>query len=213
MTHIGLIAIIRGVTPDRAAEVGQTIYDAGFRYVEVPLNSPDPLTSIRKLRAALPDDCRVGAGTVVTLDDVHAAASAGAELIVSPNTDRTVISTTIKLGLQSFPGAATPTEAFEAVSAGARSIKLFPGSSIGVSGMKAWASVLPGDVTLIPVGGVTVENLPEWVEGGAHGAGLGASLFHPSMDSPTVAHNALRFMQAWESATSSTNVASASTPL
>lgn len=202
MTHIGLIAIIRGVAPTQARDVGLTLYAAGFRTIEVPLNSPDPFESIAILRDALPHDCRVGAGTVVTTADVDKAAEAGAELIVSPNTDPSVIARTVERGLGSFPGAATPTEAFAAIHAGARNIKLFPGSSIGVTGMQAWASVLPAETALIPVGGVSPDNVKAWISGGAHGLGIGASLYRPAMSLDEVAATASAFAAAWQNATS-----------
>lgn len=200
MTHIGLIAIIRGVVPAQARDVGLTLYDAGLRMIEVPLNSPDPLESIAILRDALPQDCRVGAGTVLTTEAVDDAAAAGAELIVSPNTNPAVIARTVERGLDSYPGAATPSEAFAALEAGARSIKLFPGSSVGVSGMKAWASVLPAGTAMIPVGGVSLDNIKAWIDGGAHGLGIGASLYRPALSLDQVAANASAFTSAWRTA-------------
>ena len=139
----GLVAILRGVTPADAVAVAEAVFAAGFDAVEVPYNSPDPLESIRRIRAAGPADRRVGAGTVLTPDDVRRAADAGASLIVSPNTRADVVAETVRLGLESYPGAATPTEAFAALDAGARAIKLFPSSAVGIDGMRAWASVLP----------------------------------------------------------------------
>lgn len=200
MTRLGLIAIIRGVTPDRAIEVGRTLYDAGFRAIEVPLNSPSPLESIGLLRKALPATCRVGAGTVLSPEDVDKAAEAGAELIVSPNTDPRVIARTVERGLESYPGAATPTEAFTAVAAGASAVKLFPAVSIGVAGLKAWRSVLPSGTRLLPVGGVDVEDLATWAAAGADGAGIGTSLFRPTMSIEEVSAQAVRFTKSWESA-------------
>ncbi len=202
MTHLGLIAIVRGITPAQALDVGRAVHAAGFSAIEVPLNSPEPLRSIEILRSGLPEGIRVGAGTVLTEDAVDACADAGAELIVSPNTNTAVIARTVARGLDSFPGTATPSEAFAAIEAGAKQIKLFPGSTIGVSGMQAWASVLPAGIGLVPVGGVSLENAGDWIRGGAHGLGIGSSLFRPGMSTDDTAEVARRFREAWTAATS-----------
>ncbi len=141
----GLIAILRGVTPSDAVAIGRALYRAGFRSIEVPLNSPEPFRSIQAIRNELPEDCRVGAGTVVTVADVARAHEVGSSIIVSPNTNPDVVRQTVALGMASYPGAATPTEAFTAVQAGARSIKLIRSAAVGTGGMHAWSSVLPGD--------------------------------------------------------------------
>jgi len=193
----GLVAILRGVTPADAVDVAEAVFEAGFDAVEVPLNSPDPLESVRRIRAAGPADRRVGAGTVLTPDDVRRSADAGASLIVSPNTRADVVAETVRLGLESYPGAATPTEAFAALDAGARAIKLFPSSTIGISGMRAWASVLPTGTGLVPVGGVDASNLADWARAGATGAGLGTSLYRPGDAPETVAARALRLVELW----------------
>lgn len=195
--HSGLIAILRGITPAEAPQIGAALHQAGFRAIEVPLNSPDPFGSIRALRAALPRDCAVGAGTVLSVDDVHRAVQAGADIIVSPNTNPEVIAATVAAGLRSYPGAATPTEAFAGYAAGARSIKLFPSSTIGIVGMKALASVLPAEVELLPVGGVEVDNLAGWLGAGAGGAGIGSSLYRPGRSAEQVAAVAEQFMAVW----------------
>ncbi|MFI9487688.1 2-dehydro-3-deoxy-6-phosphogalactonate aldolase [Promicromonospora sp. NPDC052451] len=193
----GLVAILRGVTPAEAVDIAEAVFEAGFDAVEVPYNSPDPLESIRRIRAAGPSDRRVGAGTVLTPDDVRRAADAGASLIVSPNTRADVVAETVRLGLESYPGAATPTEAFVALDAGARAVKLFPGSTIGVSGMRAWASVLPPGTGLVPVGGVDAGNLAEWARAGAAGAGIGTALYRPGDTPDTVAHRAATLTALW----------------
>ncbi|MEV0891828.1 2-dehydro-3-deoxy-6-phosphogalactonate aldolase [Promicromonospora sp. NPDC050262] len=193
----GLIAILRGVTPDDAVAVAEAVLAAGFDAVEVPLNSPDPLESVRRIRAAGPADRRVGAGTVLGPDDVRRAADAGASLIVSPNTRPDVIAETVRLGLESYPGAATPTEAFAALDAGARAIKLFPGSAVGTDGMRAWASVLPSGTALVPVGGVDAGNLADWARAGASGAGVGTSLYRPGDTSESVAARAAELVRIW----------------
>lgn len=193
----GLIAIIRGVSPTDAVEIGHALHEGGFSIIEVPLNSPDPFDSISLLRAALPSDCRVGAGTVLSPDDVRRAHDAGAELIVSPNTDLSVIEETVRLGMLSCPGAATPSEAFRALSGGADVVKLFPGSAVGISGMKAWRAVLPQGTQLIPVGGVDAANLATWLEAGADGAGIGGSLYRAGDDSAAVRERASELSRIW----------------
>lgn len=199
MTDIGLISIIRGVRPEEAADIGWALYEGGIRIVEVPLNSPDPFNSIRTLRDTLPPDCHVGAGTVLTVDDVARAADAGAQLIVSPNIAPRVVEATVARNLDSYPGCATPTEAFAAIAAGATRLKLFPSGAVGVDGMKAWRSVLPAGTSLIPVGGVGVLNLEEWVRGGAAGAGIGSWLYKPGDTPHRVRERALEVTFAWKS--------------
>ncbi|WP_454851835.1 2-dehydro-3-deoxy-6-phosphogalactonate aldolase [Promicromonospora soli] len=193
----GLVAILRGVTPADAVAVAEAVFAAGFDAVEVPYNSPDPLESIRRIRAAGPDHRRVGAGTVLTPDDVRRAADAGASLIVSPNTRSDVVAETVRLGLASYPGAATPTEAFAALDAGARAIKLFPSSAVGIDGMCAWASVLPSGTELVPVGGVDAANLAEWARAGAAGAGIGTSLYRPGNTPEAVGARAVELVRIW----------------
>jgi 2-dehydro-3-deoxyphosphogalactonate aldolase len=193
----GLVAILRGVTPADAVAVAEAVFAAGFDAVEVPYNSPDPLESIRRVRAAGPADRRVGAGTVLTPDDVRRAADAGASLIVSPNTLADVVAETVRLGLESYPGAATPTEAFAALDAGARAIKLFPSSAVGIDGMRAWASVLPAGTQLVPVGGVDAANLGDWARAGAAGAGIGTSLYRPGDTPEVVGERAAELVRIW----------------
>jgi 2-dehydro-3-deoxyphosphogalactonate aldolase len=193
----GLVAILRGVPPADAVAVAEAAFAAGFDAVEVPYNSPDPLESIRRIRAAGPADRRVGAGTVLTPDDVRRAADAGASLIVSPNTRADVVAETVRLGLASYPGAATPTEAFAALDAGARAIKLFPSTAIGIDGMRAWAAVLPAGTELVPVGGVDASNLGYWARAGAAGAGIGTSLYRPGDAPDVVGARAAELVRVW----------------
>lgn len=197
----GLVAILRGVTPADAVAVAEVIFDAGFDAVEVPYNSPDPLESIRRIRAAGSPDRRVGAGTVLTPEDVRRAADAGASLIVSPNTRADVVAETVRLGLTSYPGAATPTEAFAALEAGARAIKLFPSTTIGIGGMRAWAGVLPSGTDLVPVGGIDVSNLADWARAGAAGAGIGTSLYRPGDTPEAVGARAAELVRIWSAST------------
>jgi 2-dehydro-3-deoxyphosphogalactonate aldolase len=177
MTRTGLVAILRGISPDEAVAVGQALVEEGIDAIEVPLNSPDPFRSIERLAAAVGNSVPVGAGTVLTVEEVAQARTAGARLIVSPNADPAVIAATVEHGLRSYPGVATPTEAFAALAAGARSLKLFPAPAVGIAGMRAWRSVLPADVELLPVGGVDATNLGDWLAAGAEGAGIGSCLY------------------------------------
>jgi len=198
-TPTGLIAILRGLTPDEAVAIGHAVADAGIGVLEVPLNSPDPCRSISLLRKALPG-CLVGAGTVLTTAQVEAAHAAGAQLVVSPNTDADVIAETVRRGLRSFPGVATPSEAFAALSAGARAVKVFPAVQVGPAAMKAWTDVLPAWAELIPVGGVDGGSFPAWIAAGATGFGVGSALYRPGMLPADVADRARGLQSAWERA-------------
>jgi 2-dehydro-3-deoxyphosphogalactonate aldolase len=195
-----LIAILRGVTPAEAPAIGIAIVEAGFRIVEVPLNSPEPLASIRGLVAAIGERATIGAGTVLAAAEVEAVAACGVRLVVSPNTDSAVIRTAKAAGLATAPGVATPTEAFAAIAAGADLLKLFPAEILGPAAVKAWRAVLPHDTPLVPVGGVTPENVPAWRAAGAAGLGLGSAIYAPGMPVPEVARRARAFVAAWRAA-------------
>ena len=198
-----LIAILRGLTNAEAAGIGQCLYEAGFRTLEVPLNSPDPLRTISTLQAALPADCVVGAGTVITVDQVRQCHEAGAQLIVSPNTNTAVIAETVRLGMDSFPGAATPSEVFAAIGAGARSVKIFPAEQVGIAGLKAWTAVIPAEIGLIPVGGVDATNIGAWLHAGATGFGIGSSLFKAGITVDELSQRAVWMTTALEEALAS----------
>ena len=176
---LNLVGILRGVVPDKVVEVAKILYAAGFRVIEVPLNSPQPFASVSALAGALPADCLVGAGTVLTAQDVQRTHAAGGRLIVAPNCDEQVIGAAIKLGMRVMPGIASATEAFSAVRAGATQLKLFPASSYGPAHLRALRSVLPREIKLFPVGGVTAEQIPGWLAAGAAGFGFGSELFRP----------------------------------
>lgn len=176
-----IIAILRGVTPEKVLEVGDLLVSSGIRVIEVPLNSPDAFTSIAALRDHLSPDITVGAGTVLTVADVKKIAKAGAEICISPNLDVEVISAAQKLGLIPIPGVATSSEFFEAYKHGVKTMKLFPFSNLGISFMKALQSVSPKDSHLIPVGGVSVEDTFELVQSGALAVGIGGSLYDPKI--------------------------------
>lgn len=191
-----LIAILRGVRPAEAGPIGEALLDAGFRVIEVPLNSPEPLESIARLADACGDRARVGAGTVLSPRQVGEVAAAGGTLIVSPNADAAVIRATKGAGLVSAPGVATPTEGFAALAAGADLLKLFPAEQITPGVVKAWRAVLPPEVPLVPVGGITPETMAAYVASGASGFGLGSALYRPGMSPAEVLESARRFVAA-----------------
>lgn len=194
---IGLIAILRGLTPQEAPAIGEALYEAGLRRLEVPLNSPDPLDSIRVLASRMPADCRIGAGTVLRAEDVPRVRDAGGTMIIAPNTDTAVIAAAVEQGMESFPGVATATEAFAALGAGATALKIFPADVIGISGMKAWNAVVPAGTQFLPVGGVDASTLGPWLEAGAQGAGIGGSLYRPGTTPDAAASTARELMAVW----------------
>ena len=196
MRELPLIAILRGLRPEEAPEIGDVLVEAGFRLIEVPLNSPQPLDSIAALRKRFPDAV-IGAGTVLTAVEVRDVASAGGELVVAPNFDRDVVEETVRLGLASLPGILTPTEAFAALKAGAHGLKLFPAELASPSVVKALLAVLPKGTPLIPVGGIGADNMAVWRAAGAAGFGLGSSLYRPGDDAATVRAKATAIVSAW----------------
>ena len=174
-----LVAIIRGVTPDEADAIGEAIFEAGIRVIEVPLNSPDPLASIRRLADTFGDRALIGAGTVLDPAQVTEVQTAGGRLIVSPNANAAVIRATVAAGMVSSPGYFTPSEAFAALDAGADALKFFPAEAATPAVLKAHRAVLPKEVPLIVVGGIKPENMRPWVDAGADGFGLGSGLYAP----------------------------------
>ena len=199
MQHCGLIAILRGIQPGEVPAIGLALYKAGFRVIEVPLNSPQPFESIRILRSTLAADCVVGAGTVLSTPQVSAVKDAGGELIVMPHSDVKVIVAAKQAAMACAPGVATLTEAFAALAAGADALKMFPAEQLGPIVVKAWRAVIPGDVALIPVGGITPENMAPFVAAGASGFGLGSALYKPGLSAERVGQNADEFIAAWRS--------------
>lgn len=178
----GIIAILRGVTPDEVIGVAEVLIEEGVTTIEVPFNSPDVLDSIARLADRFGDTAAIGAGTVLSEEDVIRAAEAGARFIVSPNTNPAVIRRARALGLASFPGAFTPTEVFAAIEAGATAAKLFPADRLGPEGIKALRAVLPRDFPLVAVGGVGLDNLEAFLAAGCQGFGIGSFLYKPGMD-------------------------------
>lgn len=198
-----LVAILRGLEPERAVEVARCLFEAGFRIVEVPLNRPGALQCIAAISAMAPRDALVGGGTMLSPADVDAVHHAGGRLMVAPNCDAAVIRQAAALGMVSAPGVATPTEAFAALAAGAQVLKLFPAEMIGPSGLKALASVLPSSTPLWPVGGITPASIAAWRAAGASGFGIGGALFRPGVLLPTLKACARSFMEAWSATSAS----------
>lgn len=189
-----LVAIIRGVTPGEAEAIGEAIYGAGIRIIEVPLNSPQPFESIARLAACLGDRALVGAGTVLDPADVSKVAAAGGEIVVSPNVHVGVIEATVTAGLVSAPGYFTPSEAFQAIGAGAHALKLFPAEGASPAVVKAQKAVLPKHVPLLVVGGVRPDNMHPWRDAGADGFGLGSGIFKPGQSPAEVARQAQSYV-------------------
>ena len=193
-----IIAILRGISPDEAVPAVETLLDAGISWIEVPLNSPEPMQSIAAMSDAYGDKAVIGAGTVLTPDQVADVAAAGGQLIVSPNCDPDVIKATKALGLQSWPGVFSPTEAFAALAAGADGLKLFPGSMAGPSGLKALRAVLPKKTLVYPVGGAGVSNFAAWRAAGADGFGIGTALYVPGLTLRELRERAEAIVTAWD---------------
>lgn len=196
-----LVAILRGVRPDEVEPIGDALVEAGFTLIEVPMNSPDPLGSIGRLARRLEGKALVGAGTVLTPDQVDAVQQAGGQLIISPNSNLSVIARSAEAGLISMPGYFTPTEAFAAVQAGASALKLFPAEAATPTVLKAQRAVLPKELPVLAVGGINPGNMGPWVAAGADGFGLGSALYKPGATAAQVREAAQAFMQGWKAAT------------
>jgi 2-dehydro-3-deoxyphosphogalactonate aldolase len=197
LSPLPLVAILRGLVPEESVAIGRALVDAGFRMLEVPLNSPRPFDSIQRLVQSLGDDCLIGAGTVMTPQQVDEVAAAGGRLIVMPHADTAVIRAAKAAGLVCVPGVATPTEAFAAIAAGADGLKLFPAEQASPRVLKAWRAVLPPALPVLPVGGIAPDNMATWIAAGAQGFGIGSALFAPGVDAAEIARRAQAFAQAW----------------
>lgn len=193
------IAVLRGVRPDQVIAIAQALFDAGFRIIEVPLNSPEPVESVRRLAGTFGDRCLIGAGTVCATEMVERVADAGGRLVVSPNCDVNVIRAAKQRSLICLPGVATPTEAFAALGAGADGLKMFPAEQLTPAVLKAWRAVLPEGTALIPVGGIGASNIAAYWEAGAAGFGTGSSLYRPGASAEEVFAAAAAFVAALRS--------------
>ena len=196
--HLPLVAILRGLTPEDAEAVGDALVEAGFRLIEIPLNSPDPLASIGLLAKRYGDEVIIGAGSVMSPKAATDVIGQGGRLIVMPHSDPAVIGAAKKAGAWCVPGVATPTEAFAAFAAGADAVKLFPGEALPPKVVKSWRSVFPPGLRLLPVGGVSIDNMADYAAAGASGFGIGSSLFKAGKSAADVAADAREFIAAWK---------------
>jgi 2-dehydro-3-deoxyphosphogalactonate aldolase len=193
-----LIAILRGLKPEDSIAITGALIEAGIDRIEVPLNSPEPLKSIGMMAERFGAEALIGAGTVLTTDEVDAVADAGGKLIVSPNCNPAVIQRTKERGLASFPGVFTASECFAALAAGADGLKIFPASIMGPKGIEALRAVLPAGTEIYAVGGAAPDNFAQWRDAGAVGFGLGTSLFTPGMDADRVRARAQEIVTAYD---------------
>jgi len=198
--RLPLVAILRGLEPERAARVGEALVEAGFDIIEVPLNSPEPLVSIAALVEALGHRALIGAGTVLAEAEVDALTAIGAQLVVSPNCNPAVIRRTVEHGMASLPGVLTPTEMFAAIDAGASGLKIFPAEMVGPAGVKAVRAVLPRQVPVLAVGGISAANMGDYLAAGAAGFGIGGALFMPGKPLAAIAADARAIVAAFKAA-------------
>ncbi len=200
LNELPLVAILRGVTPARVEGVAAALFEAGIRAIEVPLNSPEPFKSIELLAKTYGDRCLTGAGTVLDIANVDRVADVGGKLLVTPNTNPAVIARGVEKKMVVMPGFYTPSEAFAAIAAGARTLKLFPAATGGTAHLKALLAVLPKDVPVYAVGGVDAGNMKEWRQAGAAGFGMGSDLFKPDFSDAEIAARARQSVAAFKAA-------------
>jgi 2-dehydro-3-deoxyphosphogalactonate aldolase len=193
----GIVAILRGVSPHEVLEISHALYDNGVRVVEVPLNSPEPFKSIELIAKQFAGRMIVGAGTVLSVQDVNVLKASGGQISVSPDCNEAVIARAVELGMVPLPGVFTPTEAFAAIRAGAIHLKLFPAEAASPAVIKAWKAVLPKNVKIYAVGGVTPDNMSDWLSAGASGFGIGSSIYKPGMSAAQVGEAAGKLVSAW----------------
>lgn len=189
-----MVAILRGVTPAEILPIAEAVYQAGFRYIEVPLNSPQPMESIALLVEHFGERACCGAGTVTSEEQVEALAAVDARLIVSPHCDPQIIHRSLKLGMVAMPGIQTPTEAFAAINAGAKFLKLFPAANLGPGHVKNLNTVVPGEVQLLAVGGVNLDNMADFYHAGSRGFGIGGDLYQAGRSAEKVAQLAGQYI-------------------
>jgi 2-dehydro-3-deoxyphosphogalactonate aldolase len=195
-----VVAILRGLQPHEAVAVGAALVESGIRIIEVPLNSPDPLASIAALQSAFGDTALIGAGTVLSVEAAEGLHGVGGRIMVTPNTDPSVIAKGVQLGLEVMPGFMTPSEAFAAINAGARRIKLFPAARLGTPYVKAVKDVLPRNVGVWAVGGTDAATIGEWLNAGCEGIGVGGALYRPGDSADQVGEKARQLVTAWKAA-------------
>lgn len=200
--HREIIAILRGIDPDEAVPVARTLIEAGITRIEVPLNSPSPFASVEAMAKAVGDAAQIGAGTVLTPEDVTRVKDAGGQMIVSPNFDAEVVAATVAAGLESYPGVLTPTECFGAIKAGATGLKVFPAFQMGIDGVTAIRAVLPVETRLYMVGGVKPAGFRDWIAAGATGFGIGTSLYRPGDAPADIGARAAELVEAYDGAMS-----------
>ena len=196
LEQMPLVAILRGIAPDESLDVVACLFEAGIRIVEVPLNSPDPLHSINLIAEKFGSQMLIGAGTVLDAEQVQKVSAAGGRLIVSPNTNEIVIQSTAALDMICIPGAATPSEVFIALKAGANGVKAFPAEMLSPQVIKSWRSVLPKSANIFPVGGITTDNMRDYWQAGANGFGIGGALFQPGKSVEAISASAQEFVLA-----------------
>jgi 2-dehydro-3-deoxyphosphogalactonate aldolase len=202
LAQLPLIAILRGLTPKEALAIGEALVSSGFAIIEVPLNSPEPLKSIAALTQQFPQTL-IGAGTVLNAQQVQDVHAAGGRLVVAPNFNPAVVAQALALNMVVLPGVATPTEAFAALDAGAHGLKLFPAEMISPATVKALRAVLPKAAALMPVGGITPDNMAAYRKAGASGFGLGSALYAPGRSAELVGEKAVAFVRAWQASQAS----------
>jgi 2-dehydro-3-deoxyphosphogalactonate aldolase len=198
ISKCGIIAILRGITPGEVEAIGQVLLAAGITIAEIPLNSPDPFTSIRKMSETFKGRLIVGAGTVLNVPDVNLLKIHGGQISVSPDCNELVIARARELGIEPLPGVFTPTEAFAAIRAGAIHLKLFPAEAASPTTVRAWRAVLPKHVKIYAVGGVTPANMQVWADAGTAGFGIGSNIYRQGFMAADVAKAAREFVAAWE---------------
>jgi 2-dehydro-3-deoxyphosphogalactonate aldolase len=197
LAEMPLVAILRGIGPEEVEGIGAALFEAGFRIIEVPLNSPDPFRSIALLAQQFGERALIGGGTVMTPAAARRVIGAGGRLVVMPHSDAEVIRAAKQEGGRCIPGAATPTEGFAALAAGADALKLFPGETLPPPVLKAWKAVFPTSLPMLPVGGIAPETMADYVAAGADGFGIGSALYRPGFNAEEVGRRAAVFVQAW----------------